>query len=81
MNVIRSLLDDIKTKELQLYGHVQRMEEGRLPKEVMKWRPPVRRKRGRPKLTCAEGNKGLVGEKGLMEEDWNDRNNWRKKTV
>ena len=42
MNVIRSLLDDIKTKQLQRYGHVQRMEEGRFPKEVMKWRPPGR---------------------------------------
>jgi hypothetical protein len=32
MNVTRSLLDDIKTKQLQWYGDVQRMEEGRLPK-------------------------------------------------
>jgi len=29
MNVARSLLDDIKTKQLQRYGHYQRMEEGR----------------------------------------------------
>ena len=36
MNVTRSLLDNIKTKQLQWYGHVQRMEEGRLTKEVMK---------------------------------------------
>jgi hypothetical protein len=43
-NVTRSLLDDIETKQLQWYGHVQRMEGGRLPKEVMKWRPPGRRK-------------------------------------
>ena len=27
MDVTRSLLDDIKTKQLQWYGHVQRMEE------------------------------------------------------
>jgi hypothetical protein len=47
MNVARSLLDDIKTKQLQWNGHVRRMEEGRLPKEVMKWHPPGRRKRGR----------------------------------
>ena len=47
--------DDIKTKQLQWCGHAQRMEEGRLPKEVMKWSPPGRRKRGRPKLTRAEG--------------------------
>jgi hypothetical protein len=26
----------VKTKQLQWYGHIQRMEEGRLPKEVMK---------------------------------------------
>ena len=69
MNVTSSLLDDIKTKQLQWYGHVQRMEDGRLPKRVMKWRPPGRRKRGRPKLTRAEGIRGLTGEKGLMEED------------
>jgi len=25
MNVVRPLLDDIKTKQLQWYGHVQRM--------------------------------------------------------
>jgi hypothetical protein len=49
------------------------MAERRLPKEVMKWRPPGRRKRGRPNLTRAEGIRGLMGEKGLMEEDWNDR--------
>jgi hypothetical protein len=49
--------------------HVQRMEEGRLPKEIMKWHPPGRRKRGRPKLAWAEGIRGLMGEKGLMEED------------
>ena len=55
------------------------MEEGRLPKEVMKWSPPGRRKRGRPKLTWAEGIRGLMGEKGLMEEDWKDRDKWKKK--
>jgi hypothetical protein len=54
------------------------MEEGRLSKEVMKWHPPGRRKRSRPKLSWAEGIRGLMGEKGLMEEDRNDGSNWRK---
>ena len=35
MNVTRSLLEDIKTKQLKRYGHVQRMEEGRLPKKKL----------------------------------------------
>jgi len=63
MNVTRSLLDDIKTKHLKWCGHVQRMEEGRLPKKVMKWSPPGRRERGRPKATWAEGIRGLLGER------------------
>jgi hypothetical protein len=25
----------------------------------------------------AEGIRGMMGEKGLKEEDWADRNNWR----
>jgi len=57
------------------------MEEGRLPKEVMKWSPSGRRKRGRPKLTWTEGIRGLMGEKRLMEECRNDRSNWRKKIM
>jgi hypothetical protein len=81
MNVTRSLLDDINTRQLKWYGHVQRMEEGRLPKQVMKWSPPGRRKRGRPRLTWVEGIRGLMGEKGLVEEDWNDRDEWRKKIL
>jgi hypothetical protein len=35
MNVTRSLLEDIKTKQPKWYGHVQRMEEGRLPKKKL----------------------------------------------
>jgi hypothetical protein len=77
MKITRSLLDDIKTKQLQWYGHVQRMEEGRMPKEVIKWHPPGRRKRGRPKLTWAEG----MGEKGLMEDDWNEKQLEGKDTI
>jgi hypothetical protein len=53
--------------------------EGRLPKGVLEWRPPGRRKRGRPKLTWAEGIRGMMAENGLQEEDWRDMNNWRKK--
>jgi hypothetical protein len=66
MNVTRSLLDNIETKQFQLYGHVQRMEEGRLPKEIMKWSPPGRRKRGKPKLTWGEEIKRTDGRKGII---------------
>ena len=74
------MIYDIKTKQLKWYEHIQRMEEGRLPKKVVKWRPPGRRKQGRPKLTWVEGIRGLE-ENGLMEEDWNERDKWKKKII
>ena len=50
-------------------------------KKVMKWSPPGRRKRGRPKATWSEGIRGLMGEKVLIEEDWKDRDKWKKKII
>ena len=44
MNVTRSLLDEIKTKQLKWYGHVQRMEEGRLPKKSYVTEPTRKKK-------------------------------------
>jgi len=43
------------------------------------WSTPGRRKRGRPKATWAAGIRGLMGEKGLIGEDWKDRDKWKKK--
>jgi hypothetical protein len=39
------------------------------------------RKRGRPKLTWVDGIRELMGQKGLVEEDWNDSDEWRKKIL
>ena len=52
---------------------------GETAKKVMKWSPPGRRKPGRLKFTWAEEIRGLMEEKGLVEEDWNDKDKWKKK--
>ena len=46
-----TILDYIKTQQLECYDHVQRMEEERLPKCVLEWIPEGRRGRGRPKVS------------------------------
>ena len=69
MNVTRSLLDDIKTKQLQWYGHVQRMEEGKCQK---KWWNSVHKEEEN------EVDLYLPGRKGL--EDWWEKRDWWKKT-
>ena len=50
-------------------------------KKVMKCSPPGRRKRGSLKASWAEGVRGMMGEKGLIEEDWNDRDKWKEKII
>jgi hypothetical protein len=39
------IIDIIEKKRLQLYGHVKRMQEERLPKLIMGWIPGERKKR------------------------------------
>ena len=67
MSEKNSLLDDIKTKQLQLFGHVQRMEEGRLPE---KWWNGVHKKEE------YEVDLNIPGWKGL--EDWWEKRDWWK---
>jgi hypothetical protein len=42
------IIDIIKKKRLQWYGHVKRMQEERLPKLIMELIPGKKKKRGRP---------------------------------
>ena len=58
MNVTRSILEDIKTKQLQWYGHVQRREEVRLPNKY--WN-------GDHQGEGNEADPNLPGRRGLEE--------------
>jgi len=68
MNVTRSLLDDIKTKQFQWYGHVQRMEEGRCQKKL--WNGVHQEEENKVDLNLPEW-------KGL-EDWWEKRESWKK---
>jgi hypothetical protein len=58
------------------------MEEGRLPKEVMKRRPLGRRKRETPKLTWAEGiGGGRVELQTQLEKEDNMISKWAQEDV
>lgn len=77
MGVNGTLTTDIETKQLTWYGHVQRMNNERLPKKVMEWIPAYRRKRGRPKKTWKEGVVKAMSLRDLRQDQWNDRKGWR----
>jgi hypothetical protein len=47
----KPLVDKIKKRELQWYGHVIRMAEERKPRQILGARPTEKRGRGRPRKT------------------------------
>ncbi|XP_044766420.1 uncharacterized protein LOC123322542 [Coccinella septempunctata] len=77
MQVERTIIDEIQRRQLIWYGHVERMCDERLPKMILKWTPPERRKRGRPKKTWFEGIEKAMSERNLHPGDWQDRKAWR----
>ena len=48
-NIKNSVLDYIRYKQLNWYGHIQRIDKQRILRNILKWCPPGRRRRGRPR--------------------------------
>ena len=42
---------EIKRRRIRWLGHVLRMDRARIPKVALRWKPPGKRKPGRPKTT------------------------------
>ena len=78
MNIKNSVLDYMKYKQLNWYGHVQRMNEERLPRKCLVWCPPGKRG-GRPRNSWIQEVKTGIKEKGFNNMEWTEREKWRRK--
>lgn len=78
MKVEEDINNTIERKRLQWYGHVRRMEEGRIPKCILEWEIGRRRRRGRPATTWINSVQISMGRVGAVEEDTQDREKWRQ---
>ena len=65
-----TIIKETEQNQLTMYGHVQRMTEGRMPKTALKWMPKQRRVRGRPKKNWMEGIKKAMHERNLNKGQW-----------
>lgn len=74
-----TILHHIEQKQLLWYGHINRMEEERIPKNVFLYQPDRRRKRGRPRTTWIQGIESAMTRRHLKQEDTQDRKLWRLK--
>jgi len=67
------IIDRIERKRLQWYGHVERVQDERLPKLIMEWIPKERRKRGSPRKTWMEGVRAAMKTRHLEADQWLNR--------
>ena len=79
MNVKNSVIHYVTYKQLNWYGHIRRMPGERILRRVCEWSPPGRRGRGRLRNNWVQEIVTEMKAKGLEEEDWNDRDEWRRK--
>jgi hypothetical protein len=77
MKVNTTIVEDIKINQLRWYGHVVRMERERLPKQVLLWTPQDRRRKGKPRRSWTESVRKEMRQRGLKEEQCNDRRQWK----
>ena len=68
----------VQESRLKWYGHVSRREEEYVGKRVLGMEVPGKRRRGRPKRRWKDSIRNDLSERGLSEEDAQDRPRWRR---
>ena len=68
----------VQESRLKWYGHVSRREDEYVGKRVMGMEVPGKRRRGRPKRRWLDSIRNDLSERGLSEEDAQDRPRWRR---
>lgn len=81
MGITSSITRNLENRTLRWYGHVERMQEHRWPKNIFKWSPGGKRRRGRPCYKWKTHVTNIMVERDLQQGDWEDRERWRLKTT
>ena len=78
----QSVIQKLRTQRWRYYGHVLRMGDERLPKQVLSWTPEGSRRPGRPKDTWRRTIQRDMRTRGLGTEDVESlvqqREEWRR---
>ena len=79
IDIKNSVLDYIRYKQLNWYDHVHRMDQERLPRRILEWCPPGRRRKGSPRNSWMQEVTTGIRERGIGDLEWVDREGWIKK--
>ena len=81
MNIKNSILDYIRYKQLNWYGHVQRVDQEGLPRRILEWCPPGRRRKGRPWNSWMQEVITGIRERGICDLEWVDREGGERRLI
>jgi hypothetical protein len=73
MRIKKNIVQEIEEQQLRWCGHVKRMEDGKIVKQVAEWKPQGKRKRGRPINTWKDGIRESIKRRELKDEECIDR--------
>ncbi|XP_070567278.1 uncharacterized protein [Ptychodera flava] len=80
-----SLVIEIQCRRLRWFGHVLRMSQDNVQKNVLRWTPPKKRRQGRPKTTWCRTVMAELKEMGLTWDEAQhaakDRERWRQLVI
>lgn len=78
----KNIEKEIQQRRLKWLGHVLRMDKNRYPKKCLKWHPPGKRSKGRPKATWRRSIESELKEMGMTwgeaAKHAHDRKTWRQ---
>jgi hypothetical protein len=69
----KDITSEEKKRQLIRFGHTNKMDEKRLPREVQEWVPREKRKGGRPKRGWRDDIKEAMEARDFAEEDLQKR--------
>jgi hypothetical protein len=81
MGIKKNIAQEIEEQQLRWYGHVKRMEDGKIVKQVAELKPQGKRTRGRPINTWKDEIRESMKRRELKDEECMDRDLWRRKII
>jgi hypothetical protein len=81
MGLKKDILKEIEEQQLGWLGHVKRMEDCKIARQVAEWNPRGKRRRDRPVNTWKDVIRDSMQRRNLKDKECFDRELWRKKIM
>jgi hypothetical protein len=75
------MLQEMEEQQLRWYGHIMRMEDCKIARQIAEWNPQGKRRCGRPVTTWKDGIRDIMQGRNVKDEGCFDCELWKKKIM